>query len=323
MFIFRTEASEKIGFHNLIRSITLASLLKKKTEIIFCVNENKVLLRFLESKKFSCVLFKDIDNLKDRKIKSIVFDLGSFSNKDLQLIKWAKINKINSIQITDFGLNQQEVDCIIDVSIKKLSPYRSKKNLLNGPDYTILHNKYRHFNKVKRKYRKNVKNIFVCLGGTVEYRRLRKVIDYISRSQFKIKIAPGFYIKKSKKKILKRIYPKIRFVGKTESLARSFFESDIALITPGHIAFEAASTGTPSLYLYFNKEQEFSASSLKEKGVGEKFLNIDKLSIHNAIKEINLLSMEQRINMGNRGKKLVDAMGVYRIIDFLKNKGII
>jgi len=83
---------------------------------------------------------------------------------DIEWLIQAKERNITTIQITDLGMNQQPVDYTIDASIEQLFPFDKKKQVLIGPDYTLLHHKFRHFNKVRRKYRKRVKNIFSFPG---------------------------------------------------------------------------------------------------------------------------------------------------------------
>jgi spore coat polysaccharide biosynthesis predicted glycosyltransferase SpsG len=330
MIVFRTDASQKTGFGHVKRSAYLASLLKNKCKILFCVNKDKTVTRFLQEKRVPYCHLKELQRqkLKDPSIKSIVFDLRYFSSEDIQLIRQVKKrdrDPIKTVQITDLGLNQQDVDYTIDASIEQLFPYKEdkQKKLLCGPGYAILHTQYRHFHKLKRKYRQKIKNVFVCFGGGVTYRLLRNAIDLLSRYRFDIKIAPGFYLKKSYQKVLRRIYPGIRFVGDTESLARSFFEADAALVTAGLAAFEAAAAGTPALYFYYQKEQECIAQSLEKKGAGLEISNIDDLLKVNVIEKINELNLEKRIEMGNKGKQLVDAKGVYRVIDFFERSDII
>jgi spore coat polysaccharide biosynthesis predicted glycosyltransferase SpsG len=330
MIVFRTDASQKTGLGHLKRSTYLASLLKNKCNILFCVNKDKTVTRILQEKRVPCCYLKELQRqkLKNPSIKSIVFDLKHFSNEDIQLIRQAKnryIGPIKTVQITDLGLSQQDVDYTIDASIEQLFPYSEdkQKKLLCGPDYAILHTHFRHFHKIKRKYRQKIKNLFVCFGGGVTYRRLRNAIDLLSRYRFDIKIAPGFYLKKSYQKVLRRIYPGIRFVGNTESLARSFFEADVAVVTAGLTAFEAAAAGTPALYFYYHKEQECIARAFEKKGAGLEISHIDNFLKVNVIEKINELNLEKRIEMGNKGKQLVNAKGVYRIIDFFERNGII
>jgi len=324
MIIFRTDASTKTGFGHLKRSVYLASLLKNKSDILFCINNknDKIVTRFLQENKWSFCTLKQASQMDQLPVKSILYDLRYYTEDDIWLIRRARTNNWTTIQITDLGLCQQEVDYTIDSSFEQINPYSETRDVLKGPDYAILHTKFRHFHKIQRKYRKSIKKVFVCLGGTVQYRYLRQLIDIFSRHHLDIKIAPGFYLKKSALKTLRRLYPGIRFTGKTDNLARSFFEADIALITTGIAAFEAAATGTPALYFYYHDEQKFIAQSLKKKGLGLEISNIDDLLHVNVIEIMNELTLEKRIDMGKQGKLLVDARGVYRIIDFIEKNNL-
>lgn len=325
MLVFRTDASEKIGFGHLKRSAYLASLLKKKTDILFCVNNNKVVARFLEDRQTPYCWLKELEKLKKTptEIKSLIFDLREFSVQDIEFLRWAKSKQIHTIQITDLGLIQQPTDYIIDAAIEKLFPYDEEEHVLSGPTYTLLHHKFRHFNKVQRKYRKQVKNIFISLGGGVEYRRLRKLIDLLYRKQFNIKTAPGFFMKKAGRKSLTRVYPRLRFVGQTDNLARAFFEADVAIITAGMAAAEAAAVGTPALYLHYHGEQKFIAQSFAKHGAGLEIANIDDDFEESLFNGLNSLTWEKRIVMGNKGKQLIDGNGAARIIAFFEKERII
>ncbi|MCP5102134.1 MAG: hypothetical protein GY950_02080 [bacterium] len=325
MLIFRTDASAETGFGHLKRSVYLASLLKNKIDILFCVNKDKVVLRFLEDRGTPYCLTKDLEKQEKEpgKIKSVVFDLREFSPEDTRFLERAKQKKIKTVQVTDLGLSQQPVDYTIDASIEKLFPYEKEKQLLDGPGYALLHQKFRHFNKVKRKYRKTVKNVFISLGGGVQYRQLKALTDFLNRHRFNIKTAAGFYLKKSARKALKRLYPRLRFVGKTDNLARSFFETDVAVITAGTAAAEAAAVGTPALYLHYHKEQQFIAQSFEKKGTGLEISNIDDLLKGKFLDILSSLTLEKRIDMGNKGKQLVDGNGACRIVEFFQQEGII
>ncbi len=325
MIIFRTDASTKTGGGHLRRSAYLASFLRKKTEIRFCLGSvnDKAVTRYLEEKKWSFISLKQFNQEENLPVKGIIFDLRYFTDEDLQLLRRAKAGHWATLQITDLGQARQETDYTIDASPEPLLPYPEGKPVLRGPDYAILHTKYRHFNRVRRKYRKEIRQVFVSLGSGVEYRHLRKFIDGLSRQGLKIKIAPGFYMKKAGPKILRRLYPGIRFVGETESLARSFFEADAALVAAGASAFEAAAVGTPALYFYGSDEQRFAAQSFEKQGVGLEISATADLSHVNLVDRMKELTLEKRIEMGNKGKQLVDARGIYRVMDFLERQHFI
>jgi spore coat polysaccharide biosynthesis predicted glycosyltransferase SpsG len=325
MLIFRTDASEKTGFGHLKRSVYLASLLKKKADILFYVNNNKAVGRFMEERHTPYCWAKELEKLQKTptEIKSVVFDLLEFSVQDIEFLRWAKANHIHTVQVTDLGLSRQPVDFIIDASVEKLFPYNEGDPVLDGPGYTLLHHKYRHFNKVHRKYRKQIKNIFISLGGGVEYRQLKDLIDILDRHRYHIKTASGFVMKKAGRKSLARLYPRLRSVGKTDSLARAFFEADAAIITAGTAAAEAAAVGTPALYLHYHEEQKFIAQTFEKQGAGLEVANINDVSEEKLIALLNSLTWEKRIEMGNKGKQLVDGNGASRIVAFFEEKGII
>lgn len=324
MIVIRTDASTKTGFGHVKRSAYLASLLRSKTGILFCVNKDKAVTRFLDERGFESCSIKRLQHLDDQPVKSIIFDLRHFGEEDVQLIEHARGCGRLTVQVTDLGLSQQNVDYTIDSSPAQLFPYPpGKQHLLLGPGNAILHHRFRHFNKIKRKYRQNIKKVFLCLGGAVEYRLLRNVVDLLSRQQVEIKVAPGYYLKKSAQKALKRIYHRVRFVGETDTLARAFFEADVAFVAPGVSAYEAAAAGTPALYCYYHDEQRFVAKTFEKNGAGLEICKIDDLLHVDITEKLELLSLEKRIQMGAAGKKLVDARGVYRVIDFFKTHGII
>jgi spore coat polysaccharide biosynthesis predicted glycosyltransferase SpsG len=328
MIIFRTGASQETGFGHLNRSTYLASLLKSKCEVLFCVNKDRTVTRFLEEKKFSYCTVKDLERRGETGFSSVIFDLRDFDEDDLRLLHHAKKNDKKTVQITDLGLSKQDVDYIIDGSIVALYPYdehdeEEPGTRLIGPGYSILHTRFRHFHKVQRKYRQKIRKVFICFGGGLKYRDLRKAVDLSIRHGYEVKIAPGFYLKKGNIKTLHRIYPGIRFVGHAPSLARSFFEADVALITSGIAAYEAAAVGTPALYFYYHDEQKSIASAFEKHGAGLVISNIDDLLSVNWIDKMKELTCEKRIRMGLSGKETVDARGVYRVIEFFEKNRIV
>jgi len=323
MLVFRTDAliQSYVDFVN--RDIYLASVLKKNIKIMFYFSDKLDFSNFFRKKGISWCLDKDFSKLKNTELKSIIWDVKRFRETDMKLLEWTKENKVNSIQITDLGLNQQPVNYTIDPSLSRKIPYKNGKMGLFGPEYVILHHKYRHFNRIGRYYQKKIKKIFLAFSKELDYRQLRNVIDFFYRHNYNLKIHTTSDFKKSHKKILKKKYPSIHFVGKVESLARSFFEADIAIVTAGDLAYRAAACGTPCFYICYNTDQEFLADALENRGVGYKLQNLEDLSSPAIINMITSLTYEKRKKMGELGKSLVDAKGIYRIIDFLIKKDII
>jgi len=325
MIIFRTQASEKVGFGHIKRSVYLASLIKKKNEIVFILKKDKTAVRFIADRGFKYIFIDNLDCINWSSVRGIIFDIRKTDQYDKNILKISKEKKIKTAQITDLGLNRLDVDAIIDGSIVIKEPFidNVEHNILFGPQYSILHHKFIHFNKIKKRYRKKIKNILISLGSTVQYRQLRSLIDILYKYNYNLKLTGGFYLKKSVKKILTRIYPKIKFVGIVESFARPLFEADIAIVTTGIISYEAAAVGTPALYFFYNKEQEFISDILEKEGIGIKISDIKKIDKENLLKTLKSITLKDRILMGNKGKHLFDGSGVYKIIVFLSEIGVI
>lgn len=309
MIVFRADLSPQTGLSHLRRCVYLAALLKKTDEVLLCCREDKRAAKFLAEKKVPFSLVKDPGAIDISGAKAIVFDLASFSSQEIALLEKANKAGVKSIQIMPAEGARQPADIVVH-------PFAVLENAL-------LHHKFRHFNKVKRKYRRKIKLLFIHLGDLLPYRELRGIIDTLHRLRLRMKIAPGQALKKADKRNLMRIYPGIHFCGKSESLARAYFEADLALLPPGEEALEAACVGTPALYMHVEKGQEALAEAYATLGFGVRIPALDVFSVpavHNAIAP---LTVERREQMGAAGKALVDGLGVQRFFKVLKEHGII
>ena len=309
MVVIRTEGSPRIGWHHLDRCLYLATYLKGEIDCLFCINKDKTAAENIRKKKFEFCLDTDISELEKRNVKAVLFDLDHLGPKDSIFLARIRQAGIKTLQFNYSSTPRQDVDVFIDT--------------LANPDYAMLHHKFRHFNKIEKKYRKNIKNVFINLGDTLDYRTLREIVDLLSRYQYNLKVVPGFRIKKANKKALKKIYPSVSFTGRCESFARAYFEADIAVTAAETAPYEAAAVGTPSLYLCHDRATEAVARYFEKKGTG---LRIERFQedLNRKLKEkLYHFTSASRIRMGSSGKKLIDARGIYRVIDFLKKNDII
>jgi spore coat polysaccharide biosynthesis predicted glycosyltransferase SpsG len=322
MFLCRTEISPKLGFHRLNRCITLAALLKQYGPVQFVLAGDRLGHRLLEERGYA-VMFNFKENKQaSQKWTSLIFDIHHPDSQAMDMLSWAKEEGIATVQFADFSSEYMDVDVIIDPSFGINNKMKSDGPPLQGPAYAMLHHKYRHFHKVNRKYSRTARRILVALGSSIPYRKLRQVIDQLYRHHFQLKVAAGFYLKKSFRKVLKRCYPGLRFVGKTESLARPFFQSDVACITAGQTLYESAATGTPAVYLARDNNQYLLAKAAEKQGLGVLAGQLTSGAISEIPAKINSLCQNDRMAMGRCGKNLVDGMGAYRIIDFFRNQSI-
>jgi spore coat polysaccharide biosynthesis predicted glycosyltransferase SpsG len=309
MIVFRADLSPQSGLFHLRRCAWLASLLKKNNPVRIVSRDDKKTAKFLAGLNIPFVLNKDPNSLDLAGAKAIVFDLPVFSNQDVTLLDRAKKAGLKTVQFVPAGDDSQSVDLAV-------SPFAKA-------EHALLHHKFRHFNKAKRKYRKNVKNIFINLGDLLPYRDLRAIVETLHRLGFKMKIAPGLSLKKADKRNLMKIYPGIHFCGRSESPARAYFEADLALIPAGEESLEAAAVGTPALYMPPDKGQEASAGACAGMGTGVESPSLADFSVQTVRDAIAALTLERREQMGAAGKKLVDGLGVQRFLKILIENDII
>ena len=306
MIIFRADLSPLTGLHHLRRCAYLASLLKKSNQVQFCTREDKKTAKFLAARNIPAWFIKDPAAVDLNGVTAVIFDLPHFSAADRTLREKATKTGVKTVQIIPGGGDGQTVD--IQVA---------------GAEFTLLHHKFRHFNLVKRKYHKNIKNIFINLGDLLPYRDLRHIVDTLHRLHLKMKIAPSLNLKKADKRNLMKIYPGIHFCGRSESPARAYFEADLALIRPGEEALEAAAVGTPALYMPLEKDQDDLSEKHADLGIGVKIPSLADFSVQTVRDAIAPLSLERRETMGIAGRNQVDGLGVQRFFKILKENGII
>jgi spore coat polysaccharide biosynthesis predicted glycosyltransferase SpsG len=306
MVIFRADVSPRTGLRSLRRCAYLAALLKKNNGALLCCREDKKAAKFLVERNLPVRFVKDPSTLDLAGAQALLFDLADFSPADKALLEKARQAGIKTMQILAADCAGQAVDIRI-----------------SGAETALLHHKFRHFNTAKRKYRKKIRNVFIHLGDLLPYRDLRAIVETLHRLGYRMKIVPALSLKKADKRNLMKIYPGSHFCGKSESLARAYFEADLALIPPGDEAWEAAAVGTPALYMPLDKGHDALAGTCSGLGLGVKVPALADWSVQSIRDAIAPLDIEQREKMGAAGKALVDGLGVQRFFMVLKENRII
>jgi len=323
MVIFRTETFSDCNNSHFRRTSYLYSLIKNKRDLSLVVDNPKTVQSHFKKKDITIFHHEDKNIFKEKPL-TIIFDLKNIKESDLQLADNAVKNGINIVQIIEQP--QRIIDKAFhiyqDISFTPEKPF--SENFLFGPDNIILHNRFIHFNSVRKRYGKKIRRIFLSLNETFSYREIRDISDNLIRHGFLVKIASGTSLKKFNKKTLKRIYPGIKFTGKRDNFARPFFESDIS-ITPADLSsYESIATGTPSIVIFNSKNEKNIAKVLEEK---ETCIAIEKGNLLYSKKFIDIirekLSPDKVKEMGINGKNLIDGKGIYRVINTLTEKNFI
>ena len=306
MLLIRADASVP-GHEGFRRLLYLAQLLKERTPVCFRVQAEKSVVKALAERRIPHIA--PDEEIDWEKTVAVLFDLPLFTARDLNLLDDAKKAGRKTVQFAEAGAAPQGADLVLDFFAE--------------PALMPLHQRFRHFQRLTRKYRRRPREVFLSLGEGADYRTIKEVVDRIRRARLQVKIAPPASFKKAYAKVLRRLGSGIRFVGKPECLARSFFEADIAVVMAGQRSYEAAACGTPALYFAAEPKQRSVAESFAAAGAGVYVGDLSVVAHGKWLDDLTALTFEQRLQMGKMGKTLVDGLGVHRVLALLKENGII
>lgn len=196
--------------------------------------------------------------------------------------------------------------------------------VLLGPSYFIFRRQFVEIAELNRDIDRNARKLLITVGGSDELGFTNKIVKAIimlpnKDLQIKIVIGPGF--PKGTKHELERLlgnYDGERtFLDNTSDLAREMFWADLAITGDGLTKYETAVTGTPSIMISrFDSEQEmsrqFSQTGVNFYAGDGALVAIESLSM--TIADL-LGDYDSRENMSHTGKKIIDGMGLERIIE--------
>ena len=319
MLLILTEPFPGTGMFSLHNVFLLASLTCSKNEVLFAFEKGTDFTSLFRGRGFRYVEHTETRRLFKEGITAVLFFKDILSGNDKKILSRAKKKGIPAAKVSYMGENLSGCDLIIDPSTHDYSTTEAGGKILSGPGYGILHNKFIHFHHLKRKYNRELRNILIAAGDHFPYRELRTLAETLINNGYRVKLVPGKNFRRFNRKTLKRLYPSLQISGTPESHARSFFETDLAVIDPEFSAAEAAATGTPAIFIPQNNIGESTALYYEEEGTGLVFRRRKKTGYSEILELLKFFTRENREKMGAAGKSLVDGRGVYRIAEALKS----
>ncbi len=319
MLLIVTEIIPKIGFFSLEKAFQLASLTCKKENILFSIEGNIDLSPYFKGRGYKYLGNTELLKIFKEKVSVVLFFKDIFSEIDKKILSQAKKKGIPTVKYSYFGQSPEDIDVIVDPSPFEYDGQTEERSILSGPEYTILHHKYIHFHNLDRKYKKKLRNILLDPGNRLPYRELRKLTELLLNRGYRVKIIPGKDFEKFNRKTLKRLYPSLKISGTPESYARTYFETDLAIIDPDISSVKAAVTGTPAIYLQGTGNDELTAQYFEENGAGLLFRRWKREDYSEISELLKFFSFEKRKEIGQAGKLLADGKGVYKISKILRS----
>ncbi len=187
---------------------------------------------------------------------------------------------------------------------------------MEGAKLQVLSPRFRHFHLFfhRRKFKKKGKHVLLALSSNEEEEFLEMLVYTLLEAGFSLRLVPHFELSHYYLKKLRKTFPKLQIVGRVNDLAREFFKCDLAVISGKLKPFEAAATGSPVLFL---NDDEITRN-FQRLGYG-KIVEKDPFAVVDEVRDLSL-DKERREREAKRGLELVDGLGLYRVVNIIRER---
>ena len=231
--IFITWAQEGT-YGRMLRSLLLASALRREAEVGFAVKCRGKTLAYLIDSGFPYFFLEDGIPGADLYIVDLPSWEGSLPGK--------------AIFFDTEGKN----------GIKTLP-------LPEGGKFQVLSPRYRHFHLLEKEIRPKGKKVLVSLSTRADTEEVERAIRAVLDEGLFPILAPHPQTPKPWLSSLRRKYEKLKLLGPVNDLSRAMWKADMVLISGFIKPFEAASVGAPAVYW----EEEPASREFQAQGAGK------------------------------------------------------
>ena len=338
-FIFRVDASEKIGTGHLQRCLLLAKYFinKEDWDVIFLTQQTqseiiinqagfkciKVSEKYSSVSDFIKTLNKPAVVLADINSKAIFNNINSYTEYIQSLDKDSEI-LITFEDLVDYPYPTNIV-IIPYVGAEKLGLLESEKvTYLLGPKYFPVRDEFQ--NSKKLLISKKAKKILVTMGGGDPERITLKVLNALCdlNEKWSIEVILGATSKITNQEVEEslELYDGIyEIINDASNLSTLISNSDLVITNSGLTKYEVSLIGVPSIIISNNKKQAIFSDKFANYGssmhIGE----------HNQVNNAMICSVCSKLmgsyplrsKMSSKGRALIDGNGTDRIYIAIKN----
>ena len=317
--IIITEGDPVTGYGHVMRMCSLAGVMRPLFEPVFFITAGSHELIIDEGFRIRREGPEALSQIIEESFfKLAVIDLrrGDLIPPILDRLRGRSIPVIG---VHDMGLNPFDSDVLIDGSVIAESITRWKEVPIKylGPDYMILSARFSYESVRKRIYRERVKKLVLSVGGENLLPSVMEVarglIEYFK--DLDVIVPAGIEIERGGESCVSRnsriSIRKMKRSDFIDCLARS----DMAITGGGITLYEALSCGLPVVALTRNRLQAITVKEFERRELCVNGGGLSTSSVEEVVKSVEKLleNREMRQNYGERGRKLVDGKGAYRV----------
>ncbi len=319
------KAGIRAGIGHLSRLCAIYRLLKPFYHVNILINKDKAAFKFLSRRGIKFAAYKDDKDIPDsaRNIHALDMTIIDMPHVTARLMNGVKKSCGNMVVFDD--LRKYREPSIKGIRICPQETFRSRiKSLkdsvvLEGSDYFILDSKFQFYRKKKR-FKKEVKNVLVCMGGIPPVRQMAmitRLLDESLNKSISLHIVSG-YVPPARETYSKRVI----FHRNSDNIAALIAQADMGIISGGFVKFECMCLGTPYFILSRNDHQQYLAEKFSSKGYGIylgrlKNVKRDSARIRSEIERL-IDSVSGRKKMFVRFRRFMDGNGGRRFVSTIR-----
>lgn len=306
-FIFRVDASLKIGSGHVTRCLTLAKVLRKhggNCKFISRDHPNNLIEKI--RKDFKVVSLPYLNKLKSSKSnKDVISDyskwIGASWNEDAkQTINFLKNEKIDWLIVDHYGLDKKwekklrpytkkimviddlanrKHDCDILLDQNLIANFKNRYqnllskncNILLGPQYALLQNDYKDLHLSAPPRIGTAKRILVYFGDTYQNNlTLNTISSFLKLKRKNINLDIVINSKNPQNNKIKKLIKKnknIKIYSDLDSLSSLILKADLAIGACGSTSWERCCLGLPTVVVTIAENQKPIAKELHKRGL--------------------------------------------------------
>ena len=308
--IIRADGGEGIGMGHIMRTLVLATKLKKTHNITYiCSNKLKFLngINKIELEGFKVIRIHEEESILNLKADFLIID-----KYDITIEYLEKLRKVFKVLCFDDNnlLECYPVDILLNQnphgSMFKYNTLNNTKVLLGGK-YSLLREEFLKTKPVN--IRKEIKNILITIGGSDDHNlteRILSQIDFDNNLTINVVIGGAF----NHRDLLQQSYKNKNNITFYENahMSKLMSECDVCIAACGSTLYELSYLGVPTIGIIIAENQKICGNFMEDTGL------ISLCEIDNIYEEVLSLDFEKRRVMHNNMIELIDGKGLERIL---------
>ncbi len=321
------KGSHQEGLGHLHRQIHLANSLKSAgINVTLFIKDYMPAKNLLKTNQLKFQIVEELYTSSQKDLINsnlIILDINDTKSDFIQNLK----SKAKIVSFEDLGDGRSYVDILVDCNITPVKPLSDVENYLGlfGLSYTLIDPAFKNFHQKEKIISKNINSVLITMGGTDPFNLsepiARSILTHYPNLDLTILKGPGFKNQESLKS-LNQNFSKVKVEGPIASLAEILFNHDLVICSGGVTLHEALCVGSPTLVISQVEQQSKIAQSIEQKGATYFLGSANNWNENDLIKKLSL-SSNQRKQMSETGKRLIDGKGLeritHKIISILEN----